>query len=199
MSPTEEVPSSTGLTSLNVANFGMLDSENDTGDFSPATIEPWLATFTIPTKTEPGKMFPANLDDAMRSTPAFFESCFSAGVASLASGRFSTPESISEEGLYIVPSSPFGPRIFLRSTGVPSGRVVVTPLNEVVLVPPLNDVVVLGSVVEVESVGLDAYTCTVEVATMVNAVSSTVVLRVKKRTLVFMMHILLKRNRSEFG
>ena len=40
VSPTEEAPSSTGLTSLNVANFGMLDSENDTGDFSPATTEP---------------------------------------------------------------------------------------------------------------------------------------------------------------
>jgi hypothetical protein len=176
----------------------MLESEKDTGDFSPATMEPWLATLTIPMKTKPGKMFPANLDDAMRSTPAFFESDFSSAVASLASGNFATPEFISEEGLYIVPSSPFGPRIFSRSTGVPSGRVVVTPLNEVVLVPPLIDVVVVessGSVVEVESVGLDAYTCRVEVATTVNTVSSAVVLRVKKRTLVFMMHILLKRNR----
>jgi hypothetical protein len=134
----------------------------------------------------------------MRSTPAFFESNFSSAVASFASGNFATPESISEEGLYIEPSSPFGPRIFLRSTVVPSGRVVVTPLNDVVLVPPLIDVVVvgsLGSVVEVESVGLDAYACRVEVATTVNTVSSAVVLRVKKRTLVFMMHILLKRNR----
>jgi hypothetical protein len=58
---------------------------------------------------------------------------------------------------------------------VPSGRVVVTPLNDVVLVPPLIDVVVvgsLGSVVEVESVGLDAYTCRVEVATTVKKATS---------------------------
>ena len=79
--------------------------------------------------------------------------------------------------------------------------VVVTPLT-VVVVTPLAVVVVVDGVVDVvdeESVGALALAGITEVTPTAKTVRRTVALREITRALIFMMHILLKRNRSEFG
>ena len=75
--------------------------------------------------------------------------------------------------------------------------VVVTPLT-VVVVTPLAVVVVVDGVVDVvdeESVGALALAGITEVTPTAKTVRRTVALRVITRALIFMMHILLKRNR----
>jgi hypothetical protein len=75
--------------------------------------------------------------------------------------------------------------------------VVVTPLA-VVVVTPLAVVVVVAGVVDVvdeESVGALALAGITEVTPTAKTVRRTVAFRVITRALIFMMHILLKRNR----
>jgi hypothetical protein len=82
---------------------------------------------------------------------------------------------------------------------VPSAAVVVVPSAAVVVVPSAAVVDGATDVVEEESVGALALAGNTEVTPTAKTVKRTVALRVITRALIFMMHILLKRNRSEFG
>jgi hypothetical protein len=76
--------------------------------------------------------------------------------------------------------------------------VVVTPLAVVVVTPSADVVDVVDGVVDVvdeESVGALALAGITEVTPTAKTVRRTVAFRVITRALIFMMHILLKRNR----
>ena len=82
----------------------------------------------------------------------------------------------------------------------PSGDVVVVVPSAAVVVVPLAAVVDGATdVVDEESVGALALAGITEVTPTAKTVRRTVALREITRALIFMMHILLKRNRSEFG
>jgi hypothetical protein len=80
----------------------------------------------------------------------------------------------------------------------PLAVVVVTPLAVDVVTPSADVVDVVDGVVDVvdeESVGALALAGITEVTPTANTVRRTVAFRVITRALIFMMHILLKRNR----